>query len=547
MTEITGGQAVYQALVKLGVRHVFGIPSVHNLPIFDAIKQGGEITPIITRHEQSAVHSADGYARATGDLGVVIASTGPGTTNTMTGIYEAAFASSRVMVITGQTESTDYGKGRAAGHEAENQLAMLATVARKVASPKYTRDIAHAVFDVARDICTGRPQPGAIEIPIDIQYASTATPVGEPFAVEPVTPQPDVVNQAVELIGETSRRVILAGGGVISGDAGEAVVRLAEALNAPVFVSQNGRGAIADDHPLSMGPFINRRPVQGALEDAEVVIAIGTRLRGPLRTWQRLPGKLIHVDVDPQNHGLVIQPEVSLIADARVTVEAIIDSMNASPGADDFLKAVREAREDIHKTTRDVIGPDMEAIMDFMRDTMNRDDLFIRDMTLPNYAWGNSLFPIYGPRTTTNPNSGAIGPGLPLANGSAVATGRKTVVFHGDGGVMLHIGELSTAAQYNIPIVLCIFTDGGYGILRGIQGNRFEERNIGVDLATPNFVTVARGMGVKGEAVKNVEDFKSAFTRAMASDGPYVLDIDMRGLAPMRGFGRQVEFEQPPD
>jgi acetolactate synthase-1/2/3 large subunit len=545
MAEITGGQAVHDALVKLGVTHVFGIPSVHNLPTFDAILNGGKITPIITRHEQAAVHAADGYARASGKLGVALCSTGPGTTNTVTGIYEAGFASSPVLVLTGQNESTDYGKGRAAGHEHENQLPMLQTVARAVGSPKYTKDLAPTVFRVAADIMNGRPQPGAIEMPIDIQYGTTDVPVGEPIVVHPVAPNQAVIDDTVALLGETRRRVIIAGGGVISGGASEAVQELAEKLNAPVFVSGNGRGAIPDDHELAMGTIFNRQPTRQVLQDTDVVIAIGTRLRGTIATWGSLPGKLVHIDVDPQVHGLVAQADISVIADAKEATRALLNAMNAEPGDGDFLSRLQGVRKEQESNTRERIGSDMAGIMDHIRAGMDRDSVFVRDMTMPAYAWGNEWFPILAPHTTMNPNSGAIGPGLPLANGAAVASGKKTVVIHGDGGVMVHIGELSTAAQHQIPIVLIVFTDGGYGVLRGIQGQMFEGRNIGVDLATPNFATLARGMGVSGEQVKGFEAFKSAFDRAMSVPGPYVIDVDLRTLEAMKGFGKRIEFEQP--
>ncbi|MEM7364088.1 MAG: thiamine pyrophosphate-dependent enzyme, partial [Pseudomonadota bacterium] len=226
-------------------------------------------------------------------------------------------------------------------------------------------------------------------------------------------------------------------------------------------------------------------------------------------------------------------------------VSQLNEQMNAAPGDEDFLSATQSAWQDIQASTRETIGPDMSAIMDTMRGMMERDSSFVRDMTMPAYAWGNQMFPIYSPRSTMNPNSGAIGPGLPMANGAALASGKKTVVIHGDGGVMVHIGELSTTAQYQLPVVLVVFTDGGYGVLRGIQSQRFEGRNIGTDLATPNFAMLARSMGIEGEQVKGLDDFKDAFKRAMDHDGPYVLDVDLNELAPMTGFGKRIEFEQP--
>jgi acetolactate synthase I/II/III large subunit len=544
-TEITGGEAVYQALVKLGVRHVFGIPSVHNLPIFDAILRGREIAVIVPRHEQAAAHAADGYARASGRLGVVIASTGPGTTNTVTGIYEAAFASSKVMVITGQVESFAYGKGRSPGHEADHQLPMLRTVARRVESPRYTQDIATAVFRVAHDIESGRPQPGCIEIPIDIQYATTSVPVGEPITVTPVPPSADRINEAAELLSGSSRRVIIAGGGVSSADAGAELAALAERLRAPVFTSVSGRGAISDEHELAMGPLFSRRELQNAVADAEVVLAVGTRFQGGPGSWRSMPGSVIHIDVDPFVHGLVVRTDVSVIADAKLSLRALLEGMNAGPGDAEFLDRVSVARDQARAASRARIGGDMEAIMDHIRATSPRDAIIVRDMTTPAYAWANQILPILAPRTTMNPTSGAIGPALPLACGAALATGRKTVIVQGDGGFMLHIGELATAAQYDLPLVVCVFTDGGYGVLRGIQSARFEGRQIGVDLATPNFVKVAQGMGVQAEAVKGVDQFRDAFTRALATTSPVLLDIDMTTLTPMQGVGLVKPFTQP--
>ena len=161
---MTGGEAVHRTLRALGVEHVFGIASVHNLPIYDAILRAGGIDAIMVRHEQAGVHAADGYARATGKLGVALTSTGPGAANAVPGLYEAGFASSRVLMITGQIDSPYYGKGKGFLHEAENQLPMLRTVTRRAESPRFVHEIVDSILRVARDIQTGRPQPGCVEI-----------------------------------------------------------------------------------------------------------------------------------------------------------------------------------------------------------------------------------------------------------------------------------------------------------------------------------------------------------------------------------------------
>lgn len=545
MTTRTGGECAHEALLKLGVRHVFGIPSIHNLPIFDAILRGGVITPVIVRNEQCAVHSADGYARATGELGVVLASTGPGTTNTVTGIYEAAFASSPVLVLTGQVDSIYYGKGRGPGHEADRQVQMLQSVARRVESPRYAQDIAPAIFRAVADIRSGRPQPAVVEMPIDTQYASTDIDVGEPHPVHPVAIAAKDIAAAQALLGEGTRRIIIAGGGVIGGDAQRELQALAERLDAVVFSSTNGHGALPEHHPLSMGVTSDSALFRDAWVDADVVLAVGTWFRGGPHQWNmKLPGKLIHLDVDPKSIGLVHRPDLALIGDAKQGLAALASGLNVPAGDPAFVTKMQGVRERVRANHRERIGRDHAGIMDALRAGMPDDAIFVRDMTIPAYAWGNQFFPILQPRTTMNPVSGAIGPGLPLANGAAIATGRKTVLLQGDGGFTMHIGELTTAVQYQLPVVVCVFTDGGYGVLRMIQRTNFEGRNVGVELATPDFVTVARGMGLAAEKVASAAEFAPAFARAMAAQGPYLLDIDASSLQPPAGWGEPRKVER---
>lgn len=545
MREMTGGEAVYESLRALGVEHVFGIVSVHNIPIYDAIHRGGGITPIAVRHEQGALHAADGYARATGKLGVAITSTGPGVTNAMTGLFEAGFASSRVMMITGQVDSVYYGKGKGFLHEAENQLPMLRTVTGRAESVQRPEDIGAAMFRVAADICTGRPRPGAIEIPIDFQYARAEIDIPHVEAWPRIRPARDAVNRAVELLRGSSNVVIWAGGGVLTAEAERELQQLAERLNAPVFTSVNGRGAIPEDHPLCMGPLTNMPAFAEVFDGAGVVLAVGTRFQGgATRNWTMpLPPKLIHIDADPAVINRNYHADVPVVADARLALSAILrelDGAEASqrqPGDSAFVARARELREAARAQIRREIGPDYEAIMDAMREHLPRDGFVVRDATVPAYLWGNRLMPILAPRTSLNPTSAAIGPALPLAIGAAIGTGRKAAVIQGDGGFMLNIAELSTAAQYQVPVVVCVFNDGGYGVLRSIEGRTFDGRQFGVDLHTPDFVMVARGMGVEAERVDSPNTFRAAFARAIAHEGPYLIDIDVTKLTPMAGLG----------
>lgn len=538
MTKLTGGEAVYQTLLASGVDHVFGIVSVHNIPIYDAILRGGGIRMIDVRHEQGAVHAADGYSRATGKLGVAITSTGPGATNGMTGLFEAGFASSRVLMITGQTETRHYGKGKGVLHEAELQLPMLRNVTRITESPRRIEDIPEALGRVIRNIMTGRPQPGAIEIPVDLQYASADLEIAAHIEGERVQPDDAAIKTAVTMIGETSKRFIIGGGGVIRSGASDELVKLAQALDAPVFTTTNGRGAIAEDHPLAAGTFLMAS--RDAIADADLVLAVGTRFQGGStgNFSLQLPGSLIHIDADPHMVGLNYAPEVAVVADAKLSLAAILAGMNAAAGDATFKSGVLAAAETARKGVRERMGPDFELIMDTIRDRLPAEGHIVRDATVPAYVWGNTLIPILKPQTSHHTTSAAIGPGLPLAIGAALGSGQKAVVIQGDGGFMLNLSELATAVQYKVPVIVCLFNDGGYGVLRRIQGARFEGRTTGVDLATPDFVKVAEGMGLKGIAVDSADAFAAAFDAAMATDGPVLLDINMANLERMRmGIG----------
>ncbi|MDH3643169.1 MAG: thiamine pyrophosphate-binding protein, partial [Gammaproteobacteria bacterium] len=243
----TGADLIAHGLVDLGVEQVFGIVSIHNMPLFDAINRLGKTRIIDVRHEQAGTHAADGYARATGRMGVMIASTGPGTANTVSGLYEAQYASSKVLLITGQAETAFYGKGLGYVHEAESQVPMLRTVCRRVESPRHVNQLASALSAVVQDMHTGRGAPGALEIPIDLQYAAVEKVRVAALETPEFAPDEQMTAKIAERIRGTRRRVIVAGGGVIAGEGSAALMRLAEQLDAPVITSVDGRGAIPED------------------------------------------------------------------------------------------------------------------------------------------------------------------------------------------------------------------------------------------------------------------------------------------------------------
>lgn len=532
---MTGGQAVAETLSAIGVKHVFGIVSVHNLPIYDALSLQPDIKVINVRHEQAAAHAADAYSRVTGELGVVLTSTGPGAVNAVPGIFEAAFVSSRVMMITGQIESRFRGKGKGFLHEHEKQPEMLDTVCREVASVRYTEDISKELARVADDIRRGRPQPGAVEIPIDLQYRTTDVEIVGSSTVDRVAPDEALVDQAAEILRAASRPVIWAGGGVNIAGAAHELTAFAERLGAPVVTTIEGRGSIPETHPLSLGFRTDRVSGMEIFEDADAVLAVGTRFQNyATRVWTLpMPEKLVHIDVDPEVIGRNYPAAVAVVGDAKLGLDGLLNRIDTGNVDDQFVDRCRKIRASDEEAVKEEVGPDHSQIVSIIRRLLPENSPVVRDSTVPNYTWGNRLLPILQSRTSIRPAAVAIGPGLPLGMGAAIGSGHHTLVVQGDGGLQLSIGELSACAEHQIPVIVLVFNDSGYNILRIIQDNVLGRKH-GTELPTVDFVKVAEGMGVDGERVEGIEQFEPALARALEREGPSVLDINMDFLAPIR-------------
>ena len=539
MKEFTGADLIADALAQLHVEHVFAIVSIHNMPILDAINRLGKTQIIDVRHEQAGTHAADGYARASGKLGVMIASTGPGTSNTVTGLYEAQYGSSRVLVITGQAETGFYGKGLAYVHEAEQQVPMLASVCRRVESPRAPSQLGPALQNVLTDMYTGRGAPGALEIPIDIQYAANAPmgiqlPDNDQFA-----PDESKLDLVINALQQAQRRILLVGGGAIAAEAQGEVQALAEQLQIPVLTTVDGRGVIPEDHPLCIGNYYNSAGMYQAIADADLTLAIGTKFAVGVDgqfAAQTPPGKLVHIDIDSNMVGRTHRAHIGLVADAKLALQGIHQKLSELQANDaQFTDKILHAGEGIRQAMRGRLGTDWPQVMDCIRDKLPADSVFVRDQTISAYNWGNQQFPILTPRTSINPTSGAIGPGFPMSVGAAIASqpsGSKALVVHGDGGFMFHATELATCAQYQVPLIICVFNDSGYGVLRYLQQSRFGRINE-TDLGKVAFAQMAESMGVPGERVASVEAFSDAMDRALAADGPYLIDVDMEHFVPM--------------
>ena len=540
MEDFSGADLIADALAQMEVEHVFAIVSIHNMPILDAINRVGKTQIIDVRHEQAGTHAADGYARASGKLGVMIASTGPGTSNTVTGLYEAQYGSSRVLVITGQAETAFYGKGLAYVHEAEKQVPMLASVCRRVESPRSPSQLGAALQTVLNDMYTGRGAPGALEIPIDIQYASNQPITLTLPSNAKFVPNEKGLDRVVDALSQSRRRILLVGGGAIAAGAHAEVQALAEQLQIPVLTTVDGRGVMPEDHPLCIGNYYNSAGMYKAIGDADLTLAIGTKFAVGVDgqfAAQTPPGTLVHIDIYSNMICRTHQAHVGLVADARMALLGINQRLPELQANDaKFSDKILHAGDGIRQAMRGRLGSDWPQVMDCIREKLPRESVFVRDHTISAYNWGNQQFPIMEPRTSINPTSGAIGPGFPMSVGAAIASQRsgdaKTLVIHGDGGFMFHATELATCAQYQVPLIICVFNDSGYGVLRYLQQNRFGRINE-TDLGKVAFAEMAQSMGVPGERVASVDAFAQALDNALAAPGPYLINVDMEYFAPM--------------
>ena len=535
MAMITGGQAVAETLASLGVTRVFGIVSVHNLPIYDALSLHPDIEVTNVRHEQAAAHAADAYSRVTGGLGVILTSTGPGAVNAIAGIYEAAFVSSQLLMITGQIESRFRGKAKGFLHEYEKQPDMLGSVCRAVASVRYTEDISTDIAGVVDDIRRGRPQPGAVEIPIDLQYRTAEVQiVGSPDA-ERLSPDENLLDQAAELLQQAERPIIWAGGGVNISGAAHELTALAERLGAPVVTTIEGRGSISEAHELSLGFRTDRVLGMEIFEEADVVFAVGTRFQNyATRVWTLpMPENLVHVDVDPGVIGRNYSASVAVVGAAKLALQGMLDRIDSGNVDEQFVDRCRKIRTADEQAVQEEIGADHSQIVSIIRRLLPDACPVVRDSTVPGYTWGNRLLQIVRSRTSIRPAAVAIGPGLPLAMGAAIGSATHALLVQGAGGLQLSIGELSACAEHQIPVIVLVFNDSGYNILRIIQDNVLGHKH-GTELPTVDFVAVAEGMGVDAERVEGVEQFEPALQRALDRSGPTLLDIDMELLAPIQ-------------
>ncbi len=529
MAQMTGGEAVVQSLIAAGVSVVFGIPGTHNLAIYDALHGRPELRHITTRHEQGAAYMADGYARASGKVGVCLTVTGPGGTNALSALGQAYSDSSSVLLVQSQVPSNLVDRDLEGFHELRHSLAVFGAVTGWNARPTGVDAIPTTFAEAFRRLRTRRPRPVQIEIPRDVLLAKAEVEVPPPGDAERPAASPALVAEAAERIAAAKRPLIYAGGGVISADASGELRQLAELLQAPVMVSLQGKGALPEDHPLSLGDGWYRH-VLGleALQAADLVLAVGTRF-DPLSSNNqtlRFAASLIHVDIDEAEIGKHYPVALGLVGDARRTLGQILGELHdrsvrrAEPWCD--AVAIRRARR---QAVEAHVGSALR-ILDTLRGVLARDAIVCHDLNVVSY-WAGFAFPTYEPRTFIYPTGyGCLGFGLPAALGAKMARPeRQVVALAGDGGFLFTCQELATAAQYGIGVVAIVFDDRAFGAVKADQAANYAGRFSGVELSPVDFVALARAFGVRGVALATTEELGAAVADALRQPGTTVIHV----------------------
>jgi acetolactate synthase I/II/III large subunit len=545
MAQMTGGQAVIQALHREGVGHVFGLPGVQIMGIYDAFYGQSDVKLITVRHEQTTTYMADGYARVTGKPGVGLVVPGPGVQNASAALGTAYSCSSPVLLLAGQIESYMLGQDKGALHEINDQLDIVRPVTKWCQRVLNVEDIPGAIHEAMRQMQTGRPRPTLVEVPPDVLATVADVTLPMPERYPPLSPDQADILRAAELLATAQKPLIWAGGGAVLGDAAAELQALAEALGAPVATTPEGKGAIAEDHPLALGVgYYGHGAPSLAAPRADVILAVGTRLTGQMRspTAPRPPQRLIHLDVDPAVIGKNYPADVALVGDAKPGLRMLLGAVRAQPAPRE-----RWPRQELEEIRRESEGwvrqqaPLQCEIIGQLQKVLRDDAVVVSGITNIGY-WSHFALRVRRPRTyLTASYFATLGFAFPTALGAKVAApDRQVISLSGDGGFMYALPELATAVQYGINVVAVVFADGAFGASNNDQRTRYQGRVVGTNVHNPNFVQVAEAFGAKG--IKAEPDrLADALQEAFDADRPTLIEVPVPTMVPPFQIPPRVE------
>lgn len=538
MKKITVGEAIVRLLEAHQVKNVYGVISIHNLPIADAIGRREKIHFVCSRGEAGCVTMADAEARFEG-LGVALTSTGAGAGNAVGSLVEACNASSPVLHLTGQVEREYLDRDASFIHEAKDQLNFLrasSKAAYRIMSPEHAIGVIREAIRIATTVPMG---PVSVEIPIDVQAAE----IEMPLDMQPVgamalpAPVASDVTLLADALKQAKQPIVWIGGGCLH--AAEQVKALAD-LGIPVVSSTHARGVLPDDHPRSLAAFHNSEKVEELLAESDLLVVIGSRLRSnETKTYSiKLPEKIIQVDASPMAQQRNYSISHFICADSQALLSQLLEQVKGSSWVNaDNDKKVVEAKESAIQALSDQLGPYAELCF-ALRAALPEDSILVRDITMSGSTWGSRLFPVQKPLQNIHSLAGAIGLGLAHGIGTSMANpDKKVVALVGDGGLMLGIGEIATLVQENNNMILLVMNDGGYGVMRGIQRRYFDNRQYFNELHTPSYKQLGESMGCTSFLASSIDEFKTVIQQAVAEKGPVVIEVDMSAIGPLNFAG----------
>ena len=544
----TVGELIAAFLEQCGVRTTFGVISIHNMPILDAIGRRGKIRYVGARGEAGAVNMADGLARVSGGLGVAFTSTGTAAGNAAGAMVEALTAGTALLHITGQIESDYLDRDLAYIHEAPDQLSMLQSISKAAFRVRSVETALPTIREAVRVAQTAPSGPVSVEIPIDIQAALADWPadLAAPH-VSTLTHDSARVAQLADALANKKRPLLWLGGGARHARA--AVERLV-ALGFGVVTSVQGRGVLPEDHPATLGAFNVHCAVESFYKTCDALVVVGSRLRGneTLKYKLALPQPLFRVDADALADNRGYLNELFVHGDAAAVLDELATRLEGRLKVDPaFAADLAAARETAVADVAKGLGP-YKRLVDTLQQAVGRDYNWVRDVTISNSTWGNRLLKIFTPRAGVHALGGGIGQGMQMAIGAALAeAAAKTVCLVGDGGLMVNVGELATAVQENANVMIVLMNDKCYGVIRNIQDAQYGGRRYYVDLHQPDFAQFCASLNLTHYRISSLDAADATIREGLAKQGPVLVEVDMLSIGQFATAfaGPPVKKEEP--
>ena len=523
-----GGDLVVETLEKLGYEKVFGIPGQHALGLFDALTRS-RLEFVSSRIENNAAFAADGYARASGQPAALFVSTGPGALTSLAGLQEAYATSVPMVVVSSQVPRVGLGGNRTGHlHQLDDQTLAARNVVKSTTLIQQSAEIPSAIARAHSEAISHPQGPVWIEIPQDILLDDTTVPPVQDVQthVLPVPARAELLDAAAAALEAATRIVIIAGGGVRRSGAEAELLALAEALRAPVVTSPGGKGAFPWNHPLSMQSWIEDQYTTDVLENADVVVAIGTALGEVTSNYftMRPQGLLIHIDAECR----VLEshlPALAIHADARDALAGLVRRVQARPSDGVAEQATRELLDKVGARLDSQDLAKERGILAAIRAGVPDDATTFWDMTIAGY-WAWSCWDARSGQFHSAQGAGGIGWGYGAALGGAAANGGRVLAVSGDGGAMYSIAELAVARQHNLPVTWLIVDDGGYGILREYMNATFGKATA-TELSRPDFVALAESFSVPAQYTTPA-DLADTLATCWTAEGPNVIVLQER-------------------